>query len=93
MIETTYELFQNWKGVNIPVKISRSDNSEKNNLEQRCSSVDWKFGIRFQYTARDMPQHDSEAEVGIFTIESQGRVMMIAENVPYHFETNYSVKP
>ena len=73
MIKQTCKLFQKWKDMNIPVKIFKSDNTgEKNKLEQRCISDDWEFGINFDYTERDMPQQNSEVEVGVLAISNRG---------------------
>ena len=55
--------------MNIPMEIYRSENAGENKkLEQCCSSAYWKFGVNFEYTARENTQQNSDAEFGILTI-------------------------
>ena len=83
MVEPTCELFQRWQNGGKPAKIVRMDNAGENKLlEKRCGSADWKLPIVFEYTARDTPQHNHKAEVGIATIANRGRALMAAANIP-----------
>jgi hypothetical protein len=59
------------------------DNAGENKLlKTRCESKDWKFNIKFEYTARDTPQQNSKAERGLATIANRVRAMMAAANMP-----------
>ena len=83
MVEPTCELFQKWKAAGIPVRILRMDNAGENKLlEQRCNSADWKFDIKFEYTARDTPQQNHLAEIGFAVLANRGRALMADANAP-----------
>ena len=45
------------------------DNAGENKaLEKLCQSDRWKLDVAYEYTARNKPQQNSKAEVGIATI-------------------------
>jgi hypothetical protein len=70
MVEPTCEQFQKWKqNGGKAVTHLRLDNAGENKLlQKRCESSNWKFDIKFKYTARDTPQQNSLAKVGFATI-------------------------
>jgi hypothetical protein len=84
MVEPTCEQFQKWKENGKAVTyLPRLDNTGENKLlEKRCESSDWKFNIKFEFTARDKQEQNSLAEVGFAMIANQGQVMMARANVP-----------
>ena len=62
---------------------SKLDNAGENKmLEEQCKSADWKLNIKFEYTARNTPQHNHLVEVGFATIAGRGRAMMSHANLP-----------
>ena len=83
MVEPTCQQYQLWKSNDKPVHVVQQDNASENKiLESRCSSADWKLNIKFEYTARNMPQQNHLVEVGFATIAGQGRAMMSHANLP-----------
>ena len=83
MVEPTCEQINKWKGMGIPVTKIRLDNAGENKLlEKRSQSADWKLNLEFEFTARDTPQQNHLAEVGLSTIANRGRAMMAAANIP-----------
>jgi len=83
MIEPTCQQLHKWKQAGLSVKYIRLDNAGENKkLEERCSSADWKLDIVFEYTARDTPQQNSLAELGLTVLSALGRSIMAAANVP-----------
>ena len=90
MIEPTCEKFFKWQEAGMPVKVIRCDNARENiKLEDRLGSADWKLNIEFEYTARDTPQQNSHAEVGITTLLLRSKAMMIGANIA--FEKRYKL--
>ena len=74
----------------MPVKVSRCDNAGENiKMEDRLGSADWKLTVEFEYTARDTPQQNSHAEVGITTLLLRSKAMMIGANIA--FEKRYKL--
>ena len=51
-------------------------------LERRAQSKDWQWGMQFEKTARDTPQQNSLAEVGLATVASRARALMTRANLP-----------
>jgi hypothetical protein len=37
-------------------------------LEKRAGSKDWQLGIKFEYTARENPQQNHLAEIGLTVV-------------------------
>jgi hypothetical protein len=59
------------------------DNAGKNQkLQQRCESADWKFKIKFEYTAAMTPQQNHLAELGFAILANCGRALMAKANLP-----------
>ena len=86
MVEPTCELFSRWKRAGYGVDIVRLDNAGENlALQSRSNSATWQLGIEFEFTARDTPQQNSLAEVGIFTLANRVRAMMHYAHVPLEF--------
>ena len=69
MVEPTCELFFRWKHAGHGVEIVHLDNAGENlALQNHCNSISWQLGIEFEFSARDTPQQNSLAEVGIYTL-------------------------
>jgi hypothetical protein len=70
-----------------PVKKIRCDNASENiKLEEALHGHLWKLtDIDMEYTARDSPQQNSIAELGIFHTVLKAKTMMRAANVPKKF--------
>ena len=69
MVEPKCELLSSWKRSGCRVDIMQLDNANENVLLQnRANSATWQLGINFKFMARDTPQQNSLAEVGIFTL-------------------------
>ena len=89
MAEPTCELFSRWKCAGHGVEIIRLDNAGENvALQNCCNSASWQLGIEFEFTARDTPQQNSLAEVGIFTLANCVQAVMHYAHVPleYHYK-------
>ena len=83
MVEPTCEQISKWKGAGMPVKFIRLDNAGENtDLQKRTESSDWKFGIEFEYTARDTPQQNHLAELGFAILANRGRAVLHRANIP-----------
>ena len=66
MIEPTCEQFEKWRQAGMPVKFLRCDNAGENKkLKERADGVDWKLNIQFEFTARNTPQQNHLAELGL----------------------------
>ena len=86
MVEPTCELFSCWKRAGHGVEIVRLDNAGENlALQNHCNSATWQLGIEFKFTARDTPQQNSLAEVGIFTLANRVWAMMHYAHVPLEY--------
>jgi Reverse transcriptase (RNA-dependent DNA polymerase) len=83
MVEPTCEKLKLWAQSGHKVDVIRMDNGGENLLlERRAQSKDWQLGIDFEKTARDTPQQNSLAEVGLATVASRARAMMVRANLP-----------
>ena len=86
MVEPTCELFSHWKRAGHGVVIVCLDNEGENlALQNRCNSALWLLGIEFEFTARDTPQQNSLAEVGILTLANRVRAVMHYAHVPLEY--------
>jgi hypothetical protein len=66
MVDPLCELINKWKQHNKIVKFVRMDNAGENTaFMKRCQSATWKHDIKFEMTARDTPQQNHLAELGI----------------------------
>jgi hypothetical protein len=73
-----------WEQSGHKVNVICMDNGGENlKLEKRANSKDWQLGIEFEKIARDTPQQNSLAEVGLATITKRAWAMMIQANIPY----------
>jgi hypothetical protein len=64
--------------------LSRWTMAEKKlKLEKWAQSNDWKLGITFEKTARDTPQQNGLAEIGITVVADKAQAMMAHANVPH----------
>jgi hypothetical protein len=83
MVEPTCEQFQRWKDAGKEIRYVMLDNAGENeSLQQRCESADWKFKIKFEYTAAMTPQQNHLAEIGLASIANRGRALMARANIP-----------
>jgi hypothetical protein len=83
MIKPACSQLQKWKQVGLGVTLIRLDNSGENTkLQKRTESAAWKLGVQFQYTARDTPQQNHLAKLGLAILGNKGRACMVAANVP-----------
>ena len=83
MVEPTCESIQKMITEKRMPPILRMDNAGENvKLEARMSSSAWKFPTKVEYTARNTPQQNSPAEVGLATIAMRARAMMSAAHIP-----------
>ena len=85
MVEPTTctRLFNQWNGKGKPVLIVRCDNAGENkDLEKECTGSNWKMVMDFEFTARDTPQQNHLAEIGIFNTSCKGRAMMSEAIIP-----------
>jgi hypothetical protein len=72
MIEPTCEQFKKWEQNGHKVDVVCMDNSGENlKLEKRGQSNNWKLGIMFEKTARDTPQQNGLAEIGITVVANK----------------------
>jgi hypothetical protein len=59
------------------------DNGGENvKLVNRAKSKDWQWGIVFEKTARDTPQQNSLAEIGLTVIANKACALMAQANIP-----------
>ena len=83
MVEPTCEKLKSWAQAGRKVDVIRMDNGGENLLlERRALSKDWQLGIQFEKTARDTPQQNSLAEVGLATVANRARALMARANLP-----------
>ena len=83
MVEPTAAQFYQWTSKGLAIKIVRCDNAGENKvLEKICKGSKWKLVIDFEYTARDTPQQNHLAEIGITVICNLARAMMSRACVP-----------
>ena len=62
IVETTCEIFENWRHNGSPVKFIRCYNRGENvKLESRAKNKYWKINLEFGYTGRDTPQRNHMA--------------------------------
>ena len=84
MVEPTCKLISRWKRSGHAVDIVWLDNAGENVLLQNwANSATWQLGISLKFMARDTPQQNSLAEVGIFMLADW--VMMHSAHVPVEF--------
>ena len=82
IVEPTCEMLDAWKKQGHAIDTIRCDNAGENkSVEKRAASADWKLGLNFEYTARDTPQQNSLAEVGLYTVQRRGIAMMSDANI------------
>ncbi len=75
-IKPACQQLQKWKSEGKEVKILQQDNAGENKLfEERAARADWKLATKFEYTARETPQHNGLVEVGCATQARLARAM------------------
>ena len=83
MVESTCSQLSKWKQAGFPVQFIRMDNAGENKaLEKAMNGSTWRLNITPEYTARNSPQQNHLAELGIALIGNKARAMMIASNIP-----------
>jgi hypothetical protein len=83
MVEPTCEKFKLWEQHRHKVEVVCMDNGGENiKLESRAKSKDWQLGIVFEKTARDTPQQNSLAEIGLTVIANKACALMAQANIP-----------
>jgi hypothetical protein len=88
MFEPTLEKLSQLIQQKIGPKYLRMDNAGENvDLAARIKHKDWKLPIKVEWTARDTPQQNSPAEVGISTLGGRARSMLQDANVPEALRT------
>ena len=60
---------------------------EKKSTEKEVNNRKWRLNIKFEYTTRNIPQHNSFTDVAIATITNRGRAIMSRANVPAKYWT------
>jgi hypothetical protein len=74
MVESSCELFNQWRQRGKEVKYIRCDNAGENKtLQKRANSAEWKLNIELEFTPRDTPQHNHLAELALASLASKGR--------------------
>ena len=87
MVEPVCEQLYRWKQNGLGIEVIRCDNAGENKLlQQRCNSKDWKLNIEFEFTARDTPQQNHQAEIAITNINNQGRALLHRANIPNEYK-------
>eukprot|EP01082_Thalassiosira_pseudonana_P000277 g29.t1 g29 contig1:64548-67487(+) len=85
MVEPTCEWLNKCKTRGLNVKAIRLDPAGENKkLEKRAQSVEWQSlqPLDFQFTSRDTPQHNSDAETSFPYLAGCSRAMMGAAYIP-----------
>jgi hypothetical protein len=83
MVEPMCKKFKLWEQHSHKAEVVCMDNGGQNvKLENRAKSKDWQLGIVFEKTARDMPQQNSLAEIGLTVIANKACTLMAQPNVP-----------
>jgi hypothetical protein len=72
MIELTCEQFKKWEQNGHKVDVVQMENGGENlKLEKQAQSNNWKLGIMFEKTARDISQQNRLAEIGITVVANK----------------------
>ena len=90
MVEPLCQLISKWRQNNKIVARVRMDNAGENMaFLKRSEHADWKLNLKFEITARDTPQQNHLAELGIAILMNKSRAMMASANIP--LEVKYKV--
>ena len=93
MIEPTCELLKRFEQQGMKIDVIRCDNAGENkSLQNRTNSSDWKLNIAFEFTARDTPQQNHLAEIGITVVNNRGRALLHAANIPKKYRNIVAAK-
>jgi hypothetical protein len=80
------ELFHKDRSDGRHVRYVRRDNAGENHTyRDRAQSSAWKLNIRFEFTSRSTPQHNSLAETGFATLLKRARALFADANIPLEF--------
>jgi hypothetical protein len=90
MVDPTWATLQlhQWSTKGMKTLFIRCDGAgENHSLEEALHSSQWKMPIEFEYTARNTPQQNHLAEIGIYVICCCGRALMSRADSPkkYHY--------
>jgi hypothetical protein len=77
MVDPTCATLYQWSTKGMNTLFIRCDGAgENHSLEDTLHSSQWKMPIAFEYTARNTPQQNHLAEIGIYVICCRGRALM-----------------
>jgi hypothetical protein len=88
MVDPTCATLHQWSTKGMKTLFIRCNGAgENHSLEETLHSSQWKMPIEFEYTARNTPQQNHLAEIGIYVICCRGRALMSTANSPekYHY--------
>ena len=87
MVDPTCATLHQWKTKGMETLFIRCDGAgENNSLERTLHSSQWKMPIEFEYTARNTPQQNHLAEIGIYAISCRARALMSRANTPSKYK-------
>jgi hypothetical protein len=86
-VSESCELLHSFQHKGMPVSKIRCDNAGENKvLERTLKTAQWRMtNVEMEYTARDTPQQNSIAELGIWHTVLKAKTLMRATNVPMKF--------
>jgi hypothetical protein len=83
MVDHKCATLHQWSTKGMKTLFIRCDGAgENHSLEETLHSSQWKMPIEFEYTARNTPQQNHLAEIGIYVICCRGRALMSRANSP-----------
>jgi hypothetical protein len=83
MVDPTCATLHQWSTKEMKTLFIQCDGAgENHSLEETLHSSQWKMPIEFEYTARNTPQQNHLAEIGIYVICCRGRALMSRANSP-----------
>jgi hypothetical protein len=96
MVEPMCEFLHQMKANGVPILCIRCDPAGENHkLEKRCKSADWAASlqpIKFEFTSRDTPQHNSLVELMFPNIVNKAKAAMLACFVPLEMKANICIE-
>jgi hypothetical protein len=83
MVDPTCATLHQWSTKGMKTLFIQCDGAGVNHsLEETLYSSQWKMPIEFEYTARNTPQQNHLAEIGIYMMCCRGRALMSRANSP-----------
>jgi hypothetical protein len=89
MVDPTCATLHQWSTKGMKTLFIQCDGAgENHSLEETLHSSQWKMPIEFECTARNTPQQNNLAEIGIYVICCRRRALTSRENSPkkYHYQ-------